>query len=300
MRPSRTSCIEADAGPVLTFRSVQALSVIRQAGLYGRTAVRVAQRGWRESGGDPALATARPVFVVGSPRSGTTFLAGAVGAQPGFVDLGEVRPVKASVARWVALPADEAARELRVTLERVRRLAFVRDLRPVEQTPETSFVLPAVVRAYPGATILHVVRDGRDVVCSLLEKGWLRNDRGGQDDAGLHYGGHVRPWVEPERLDEFAAASEAKRAAWAWRRYLTAARAEPEHTLEVQYERIAADPAAAAGEIAGRLGSAPEPLREALSTVHARSIGRWQRDLTPEQVADVEAEAGPLLRELGY
>jgi hypothetical protein len=34
--------------------------------------------------------------------------------------------------------------------------------------------------------------------------------------------------------------------------------------------------------------------------VHARSIGRWQRDLTAEQVADVEREAGTLLRELGY
>ena len=32
----------------------------------------------------------RLVFVVGSPRSGTTFLAGAIGALPGFVDLGEV------------------------------------------------------------------------------------------------------------------------------------------------------------------------------------------------------------------
>jgi hypothetical protein len=34
--------------------------------------------------------------------------------------------------------------------------------------------------------------------------------------------------------------------------------------------------------------------------VHSRSVGRWRRDLTAEQVADVEREAGPLLRELGY
>ncbi|HXG75812.1 MAG TPA: hypothetical protein VNJ53_04515, partial [Gaiellaceae bacterium] len=30
----------------------------------------------------------RLVFVVGSPRSGTTFLAGAIGSVPGFLDLG--------------------------------------------------------------------------------------------------------------------------------------------------------------------------------------------------------------------
>jgi hypothetical protein len=34
--------------------------------------------------------------------------------------------------------------------------------------------------------------------------------------------------------------------------------------------------------------------------MHAESVGRWRRDLTAEQLADVEAEAGPLLRELGY
>jgi hypothetical protein len=34
--------------------------------------------------------------------------------------------------------------------------------------------------------------------------------------------------------------------------------------------------------------------------VQSRSVGRWRRDLSPEQVADVEHEAGALLLELGY
>jgi hypothetical protein len=278
---------------------MSALDALRQAGLYGRTVARVAQSGFGQNGGDAALATERIVFVVGSPRSGTTFLAGAVGSQPGFVDLGEVRPVKASVDRWASLPAAEAASEVRSTLERVRRLALVRDLRPVEQTPETSFVVGAAVRAYPQATVIHIIRDGRDVVCSLLEKGWLR-DRDGHDDVGHRYGRHVRSWVEADRRDEFSRASEATRAAWAWRRYVGAARGVPEHTLELRYEEIAADPAAAAERIALRLETDPVPLAEALGAVHARSIGRWRNDLTGEQVGDVEREAGALLRELGY
>jgi hypothetical protein len=276
-----------------------ARNAIRQAGLYGRTVARVAQRGLRERGGDPELATERVVFVVGSPRSGTTFLAGAVGAQPGFVDLGEVKPLKANVDRWMSLAEEEAARELRSTVERVRRLAFVRDLRPVEQTPELSFVVGAAVRAYPQSTVLHIIRDGRDVVCSLLAKGWLR-EREGHDDARKPFGVHPRAWVEPDRGDEFTRAREAARAAWAWRRYVSAARASPANTLEVRYEDIAADPATAAALIAARLETDPEPLAEALAAVHSRSVGRWQRDLTAEQVADVEREAGLLLRELGY
>jgi hypothetical protein len=276
------------------------MDVLRQAGLYGRTVARVAQRGWGEHGGDPALATERIVFVVGSPRSGTTFLAGAVGSQAGFVDLGEVRPVKAQIERWASLPEAEAAAELRTTLERVRRLGFVRGLRPVEQTPELSFVVRAAGRAYPQATVLHIVRDGRDVVCSLLAQGWLRDERWGRDDAGLRYGGHARSWVEPERREEFGRASEARRAAWAWRRYLTAARAAPEQTLELRYEEMGADPAGVAAGIAERLQIEAAPLAEALSAVHGRSVGRWRTDLTAEQIEDVEREAGPLLRELGY
>src|SRR4051794_18633075 len=249
---------------------MSALDAIRQAGLYGRTVARVAQRGFRERGGDPTFATERIVFVVGSPRSGTTFLAGAVGSQPGFIDLGEVRPVKVNIRRWASLSEEEAATELRSTLERVRRLGFVRDLRPVEQTPELSFVVGAAVRAYPQATVLHIIRDGRDVVCSLLEKGWLADTQAGGDDAGLPYGGHVRSWVEPERREEFMRASEATRAAWAWRRYLTAARSAPERTLELRYEEIAADPAASAARISGRLEIDPAPLAEALAEVHGR------------------------------
>ena len=38
------------------------------------------------------------------------------------------------------------------------------------------------------------------------------------------------------------------------------------------------------------------PLAEA----HDTSAGRWRRDLTPEQLADVQREAGDALAALGY
>ena len=86
----------------------------------------------------------------------------------------------------------------------MRRLGLAGHLRGVEQTPETSFVLAAALRAYPSAKAVHIVRDGRDVVCSLLERGWLGTDRTGSDDAGVAYGAHARFWVEPDRAEEFA------------------------------------------------------------------------------------------------
>ncbi|HYX89256.1 MAG TPA: sulfotransferase [Gaiellaceae bacterium] len=269
--------------------------------LYGGAAARVARRGRKKATAGSRDATERPVFVVGAPRSGTTFMAGSLGELPGFVDLGEVGPLKASIHDLAALPEEEAARRLRQTLERVRALGLARRLRAIEQTPETSFVVGAAVRAYPQARVVHMVRDARDVVCSLLAKGWLSGGVAGADDVGAPYGGYARFWVEPERVADFQAAGDARRAAWAWRRYLTAARAgAPGSTLEVHYEELAADPRAVAEALAAHIGADRELLARALADVHAESVGRWRRELTEEQLTEVEAEAGPLLRELAY
>ncbi len=275
---------------------VRVNSTFRSARAYAASAARVARRG----GFRPLGREERLVFVVGSPRSGTSFTAAALGSQPGWVDLDEVTPLKVALPRLAGEPPAVAAAELRTIIERVRLLGLARGLRAVEQTPETSFALEGALLAYPHATAVHVLRDGRDVVCSLLERGWLRADRGGADDAGHPYGAHSRFWVEPERRAEFEHASEARRAAWAWRRYVTAASAMPERTLELRYESLVASPEAEATRIATALGSEPEPLRRAFGEVHSSSIGRWRRDLTPDQIGDVEAEAGGLLAELGY
>jgi len=267
---------------------------------YGVTAARVARRGLRRGQRRPLVRSEeRLAFVVGSPRSGTTFTGAALGSQPGWVDLGEIPVLKRAVPGLAAATVDEQAAVVRRIIERVRTLGLARGLRAVEQNPETSFLLAGVLQAYPQARAVHVVRDGRDVVCSLLERGWLRA-RSGADDARQRYGAHARFWVEPDRREEFERASEVRRAAWAWRRYVRAAAAVPERTSELRYEALVADPAGAAGRLAAELDSAPAPLAEAFARVHDASVGRWRRDLTPGQLAEVEAEAGPLLAELGY
>jgi Sulfotransferase family len=274
---------------------------VRSALLHLKTTRRlVRQRGLSLAGAKAPLEE-RMVFVMGSPRSGTTFLAGAIGRLPGFVDLTEVAALKAAIPDLVRLDRDEAARRLRRLLTVTRTLGLVRDLRAVEQTPEMAFLLPAVAQAFPEAALVHAVRDGRDVVCSLLERGWLGAKRaGGADDAYQPYGADARFWVEPGREAEFAEASEARRAAWAWRRYVSAVLDSGVDVHELRYERLAADPEGTAAELAAALGAPASPLAEALGEAHASSIGRYERDLTPEQLADVEAEAGELLRRLGY
>lgn len=266
----------------------------RSTALYGRSAVRIARRR-RKLGSEERL-----VFVVGSPRSGTSFTGRALGSLPGFVDLDEVQPWKAAIPGLLGRPDDVVAPQLRRILDRVRKLGLAGGLRGVEQTPETSFVLAAALQAFPEASAVHVVRDGRDVATSLLERGWLSAERSGADDARLPFGPHARFWVEPGREDEFTQVSDATRAAWAWRRYVTAAGAVPERTVILRYEQLVSDPAEAATPVAEQLGLDPALVAAAFGEAHDTSVGRWRRDLTPEQLADVEREAADALAALGY
>jgi Sulfotransferase family len=264
--------------------------LLQSVALQLRVAKRLAPRRGASLGERLGRLDDRLVFVVGSPRSGTTFLAGAIGSLPGFVDLGEVAPVKAAVPELVALEPSEAARRLRRTLAVARRVGLVGAVRPVEQTPELAHLVDVLPLAFPRAQIVHIVRDGRDVVASLIDKQWLRpasaRGRGRADDAGVAYGSYARFWVEPERREEFERASDARRAAWAWRRYVTAVRSAAPSPFELRYESLSADPA--------------DELATALERAHRGSVGRFRRDLDAEQLADVEAEAGDLLHELGY
>jgi len=68
----------------------------------------------------------------------------------------------------------------------------------------------------------------------------------------------------------------------------------------VRYEELAENPDAAAERVAAFLHTEPEPLAGGFREVHSRSVGRWRRELDDVQLADIEQEAGGLLRELGY
>jgi hypothetical protein len=258
-----------------------------------------------------------PVFVVGSPRSGTSFVAQSIGGVAGFADLGEVNVLKARADQLARLERRQASRRLKSVIDRVQRWGLVAGLRAIEQTPESTFLMPAIADAYPKVRFVLMVRDGRDVVASLLERGWLACGRPGatvaratgttHDDAGKPFGNHARFWVEPTRREEFPLVDEARRAAWAWRRYNEAAHAfRTQHpqgpVLEIRYEDMILDPSETALRLAAFLDADDhaECFVERLADCHGRSIGRWRADLTRDQLAQVEVESARMLHMLGY
>src|SRR5690606_35770468 len=145
-----------------------------------------------------------PRFVVGAPRSGTSFLGDAIGALPEFSYHYEP-PVTKAAARYVheGLWSEPKARPFyRAAYRRLLRRHPDGDLRFCEKTPQNCFVMDFLDRTFEDAQFLHIVRDGRDAALSYREKPWLAErarDSGRREAGGYLHGPFPRFWVEPER-----------------------------------------------------------------------------------------------------
>jgi hypothetical protein len=184
-----------------------------------------------------------PIFVIGSPRSGTTLVRLMLDSHP-RISCGEethfLRDLGAIVGRHWDLLATYGF-ERRWWLERIAAFytAFQADVlaregksRWAEKDPTYTLILDLVEELFPDAVYVHLLRDGHDVVASF-------RDRWG-----------------------YRAALRAARTEWA--RYVRSARAfgrrlPPERFLEVRYERLVADPEPEARRLFAFLGETWEP-----------------------------------------
>ena len=260
---------------------------------------------------DPRLH--RPVFVIGAPRSGTTFLGSCLGRLPEISYHYEPRLTKAA-ARCVydgSWSARRAAAVFRLSYSALLLTALDGGHRFAEKNPENSFLVPFLAAEFPSAQFIHIVRDGRDATVSHAEQPWLAAASaasGQRGTAGQLRGPRARWWVEPPRREEFAQVSDFARSAWCWRRFTEAAlggvaRLVAGRAVEVRYEAMVSNPAATADQLAGFLGTSPRgrgELRAAMARARPDSVGRWRARLSGQDVAEVEAEIGPLLTRLGY
>lgn len=180
----------------------------------------------------------------------------------------------------------------------------------VIKEPVASHGAPFVLSLLPRSRLIFLVRDGRDVLDSLLDAtapgGW-RTDQPG-----------VRALHTPEQRLAFL-----KNQARAWvlrteavqRAYASHA---PELRLELRYERLLAEPHRELARIdswlglgrderqlrasvrANRFGAPMNRLRQVRRTVRAAQPGLWRENLTEEEQAAAHEIMGPKLAELGY
>ncbi|HEX6460182.1 MAG TPA: sulfotransferase [Thermoleophilaceae bacterium] len=128
-----------------------------------------------------------PVFVIGSPRSGTTVLAHALAQHSDFWVSGESHFLTYLFPRDLPERAYDRAMEVAgqgwLRAEDVSKDEFLahvgmgvnalitsrsQGLRWIDQTPHYTMMVGTLARLFPGARFLHILRDGREVVHSML------------------------------------------------------------------------------------------------------------------------------------
>ncbi len=263
-------------------------------------------------------AIARPVFLVGCARSGTSILGEVIAAHPRVTYLYEAsgiwnrllpgRPDHRLTAADAT--ADVAARVCAELSERLVDPA--RDVL-VEKNPKHTLRVSFFDAMFPDCRIVHLIRDGRDTTASLM----FRN-------RGMEWGHLKIPgWAAlMERYPE----KNHIRCSHQWRDSVSIARAEGRalgsgRYHEVRFEELIQQPEGAVGGILDFLALPfADEVRAVLPRLqdstrgsyharrqvrhyvdnHAHRIGRFRENLTPEQVDEVTAVCGDLLRELGY
>lgn len=287
-------------------------------------------RGGRAAPGMPQEAPAlRKIFVVGCQRSGTTWLQLLLAQhdsvwtaretnvfsryladlQSGWDTDRRGRVVAAGPSGTAALLGED---EFWTWARRLPDLVFqrIRGGRDhvdtvVEKTPDHIRHLPLMLELYPDAYFLHIIRDPRSVVSSLVQ-------------ASRSWG---RTWASQNPIDE----------AERWTRLVAMGRAFGTATKryrEVRYERLLEDTAGELAEVLAWVGlpqdrAMCERIAEAcrLDRVRSRDQGvvvpwsaesdpkgfyrkgeaeGWRHELSRSQVRRIEYIAGDLMAELGY
>ena len=191
--------------------------------------------------GEPYPGT-RSVFVVGSPRSGTSVMSWAIAQHPDMCTgpesdfpyhFGKSRELTniwdictKRETGWLArhgVTRDEYLACIGLGLDQLFRTRS-KGRRWVDSTPANVLVGPMLVRLFPNAKFLHLVRDGRLVVNSLLNSGF-----------------------------DIIAAKNFTNATKTWKTYVNAGRkfrdARPDRVLEIRQENMERDPESVMREV---------------------------------------------------
>jgi hypothetical protein len=241
----------------------------------------------------------RLIVVLGTIRSGTTWLTNMLGAHPevantefeswlflGLWDLWQNAHAATGDGLGAHLEPGQATPSIRRFCDRVFTAALDHHAphasRFVEKTPGNSTRLPLLAAVYPDAWYVHIIRDGRDVTRSILKAPWGQTEA---SDAAAYWAALVRHVQEQSwRLPRFR---------------------------EVRYEDLLGDPAGQTAELLRWMELDVDPTVEArleeragvevvrFASTDAVGAGKW-RDMSDEELAEIYQEAGQRLVELGY
>jgi hypothetical protein len=273
------------------------------------------------------IATRRKVFIVGSPKSGTTWLMNQLNGHPQMVVRGEGRftwrlvPYLAQAFKKFNDDQEKHGGDPCTVLRDVDLMMCARTLIDIQlcryiessgraphsvavvgdKTPQHAQSIDLLAQLYPGAKFIHILRDPRDAATS----GWHHFGPDSQREQ-RDYLAHFVQEIWPTAVNA-ARASAAQIPA----RYLEV-RYEDLHAREAHHVRrclefLCVDASAesveaciAAGSFKARSGGRERGEEDSKNFYRRGIVGDWAHYLTPEDAATICAPVGPLMRSCGY
>jgi len=258
-----------------------------------------------------------PIFVGGASRSGTTLLRVILNTHPSIVCGPELKVTPLVCRLWQDfhsaffptlrqhhLQREDIARGFRDLLASLLEKDRVAAHKPrvAEKSPDNVFFFPHLHHLFPDSPLIHVIRDGRDVVCSLLGMNWSDPRTGRRTEYTTDARKAAAYWVRAVQMGRAAAQRQPSLA----NRY-----------FEIRYEQLISDPEATLRPLFAFLGESWHPCvlrfyeqthnlagessaRQVSAPINSSALARWQRELSSDDKAAVKEIAGPLLSELGY
>ena len=251
-------------------------------------------------------------LVIGCARSGTSILGELIGCHPDVRYVFEAHRVWELAGQGVGESHRLTAQHATPPVKREIRHWFLEQQGAarllVEKNPRNVLRVPFLRAVFPEAQLIHIVRDGRDVACSMVP------GCGGKEWS------HLKP---PSWKALMARYEGALRCALAWGDIMEIALADLEGTphLELRYEELVRAPMDVARKLVAYLGLTEdetmarfcEKIWDATAgSYHAQHqirwyrddhdarIGRWRENLTEEERQLINHALAPLLRRLGY
>jgi hypothetical protein len=238
----------------------------------------------------------RPIFVVGSPRSGKSTLANLLARHPDVADWSEIPEVwdpdhknPACSHRWDASRVTAAeSRRLRGRFYWYARLAGKK--RFLNCHARTTVRIPYVLAIFPDCKLIHVQRDGRAVVKEMVNK--IRNDRARQ---AVPMGGYCRPPGFEEMLGDDLVEQTCRQ----WLGILDTFRRDADvlpatRICHVRSEDLFEHPRSTLSDVLAYCELSDSDVLQGLPAKLTSAVP-WESGLTPEEIATIRRLLEPAL-----
>lgn len=258
--------------------------------------------------------TSSPIFVGGAGRSGTTLIRVILDSHPNIACGPELKVTPILAGLWhsfqtahlpplreyLLTPADINqifGQMIMALLEKYR--CQTGKPRIAEKSPNNVFFFQHLHHIFPDSPLIHVIRDGRDVVCSLLTMNWVNPQTGRPIEYTRDARKAAEYWVSAVRTGRKAAQDPSLGPRYMELRYEDIV-VQPERTLRELFSFIKEpwDPAVLEFYQRERNLASESSAAQVSKPLYAASIGRWEKDLSPSDKQAVKDVAGDLLVEL--